>query len=273
MIAAFDTFFMPIIVAGLIGGAGTGLLGVYIVGMRMPFVGVCISHAAMAGAVFGMLLGVPELLCALAAAAMATAILGLIPPGRMRLDVNVAMGVLFPLMMGLTFLGIGLMPGPRSQMLGLLWGSLLFVGMRDVWMISLSSLALLVFSILFAKEMRAILFSRFLAAATGVHQQFVYVAFLALCGLVLTVNLQTVGGLMLFALIANPAAAALQVGKGYRSVCVLASILGGLSALGGLLAAYYLDLPTGACIVLVSTGLFLLSVLWRRVRGRLGYGE
>jgi manganese/iron transport system permease protein len=273
MIAALDAFFIPIIAVGLVGGAGTGLLGVYIVGMRMPFVGVCISHAAMAGAVFGMLLGWAELPCALVAAGVATAILGLIPPGRVRLDINVAMGVLFPLMMGLTFLGIGLMEGPKTEMLGLLWGSLLFVGARDVWMIVLSSLALLGFSVLFAKEMRAILFSRFLAAATGVHQQGVYIGFLALCGLVLTVNLQTVGGLMLFALIVNPAAAALQVGRGYRTICVLASVFGGLSALGGFLVAYELDLPTGACIVLVSTAVFLLAMLWRRVRGCLGQGE
>lgn len=261
----FDSFFIPILIAGLVGGSSTGLLGVYVMGMRMPFVGVCISHAAMAGAVYGALFGWPQLWCGLAAAAMATALLGIIPPGRLRMDVNVAMGILFPLMMGLTFLGIGLMPGPKTQLLGLLWGSLLFVSPLDVWMIVLAAVGLFGFSLLFAKEMRAILFSRFLASATGVHQQFVYILFLAICGLVLTVNLQTVGGLMIFALIANPAAAALQVGRGYRSICLLASVLGGLSALGGLAAAYYLDLPTGACIVLVSTALFLLALGWRRL--------
>ncbi|MBN1345896.1 MAG: metal ABC transporter permease [Phycisphaerae bacterium] len=273
MIAALDSFFIPIVVAGLVGGASSGLLGVYIMGMRMPFVGVCISHAAMAGAVFGVLAGLPELPCALAAAAVATAVLGVIPPGRMRLDVNVAMGVLFPLMMGLTFLGIGLMQGPKTEILGLLWGSLLFVTERDVLLIVAAGLALLIFSALFAKEMRAILFSRMLAAATGVHGQLVYVLFLALCGLVLTVNLQTVGGLMIFALIANPAAAALQIGRGYRSICLLATGMGGISAVLGLWVAYELDLPTGACIVLVSTGFFLLALLWRRVRGELGWGE
>ena len=273
MIAAFDSFFVPIVIAGLAGGASTGLLGVFVVGMRMPFVGVCISHAAMAGAVFGMLVGWPELPCALAAAGGATAILGVIPPGRARLDVNVAMGVLFPLMMGLTFLGIGLMSGPKTAMLGLLWGSLLFVSPDELIMIAAAGGALLLFSIVFAKEMRAILFSRFLAAATGVHQQLVYVMFLALCGLVVTVNLQTVGGLMIFALIANPAAAALQLARGYRALCVLAATLGGLSAIGGLLVAYVLDLPTGACIVLFSTALFLAAVLWRRLHERQGQAE
>ncbi len=273
MIAAFDSFFIPIIAAGLVGGAGAGLLGVSIMGMRMPFVGVCIAHAAMAGAVFGLLLGWPELACALVTAGLATAVLGAIPPGRLRLDVNLAMGVLFPLMMGLTFLGIGMMPGPRTEMLSLLWGSLLFVGAREVWMICLASGALVVFMLLFAKEMRAILFSRFLASATGIHERLVYVLFLAICGVLLTVNLQTVGGLMIFALIANPAAAALQIGRGYAAICLIAAVLGAVSAMGGLLMAYELDLPTGACIVLVSTALFVLAWAWRRLSVRMGRSE
>jgi manganese/iron transport system permease protein len=268
MIAGFDSFFVPIIMAGVIGGASAGLVGVYIVGMRMPFVGVCVSHAAMAGAVFGILLGWPQLPSALAAAAATTAVLGVIPPHRIRMDINVAIGVLFPLMMGLTFLGIGLIEGPRTQILGLLWGSLLFVTVRDVLWIALAGALLLAFAVLFAKEMCAILFSRFLASATGIHQQAVYVLFLALCGLVLTVNLQTVGGLMLFALIANPAAAALQIARGYRSTCIMASAGGALSALGGLVTAYQLDLPAGACIVLLSTALFLCAVLGRRLAHR-----
>jgi len=268
-----DMFLVPIFLSGVLGGAGTGLLGVFIVGMRMPFVGVCISHAAMAGAVFGLLVGWPEQLCALAVAAGATIILGTIPPGRTRMDINTAMGVLFPLTMGLTFLGIGLMSGPRTEVLGLLWGSLLFVDNRDVLLIGATTATLIAFSVVFAKEMRAILFSRFLAAATGVHQQLVYMLFLVMCGLVLTVNLHTVGGLMIFALLANPAAAALQLARGYRSVCFAAGTLGALSAVGGLMFAWGLDLPAGACIVLVSTALFLVALGVRRIGNRLGWGE
>ena len=51
-----DPFFYLIIFAGAVAGASTGLLGVYIVGMRIPFIGICISHAAMAGTMFACLL-------------------------------------------------------------------------------------------------------------------------------------------------------------------------------------------------------------------------
>ena len=62
---SLDPFYIPVILAAAVGGAGSGLLGVYVVGMRIPFVGVCMAHAAMAGAVFGILLDVPPLASAL----------------------------------------------------------------------------------------------------------------------------------------------------------------------------------------------------------------
>lgn len=258
-----DPFFIPVLAAGAVGGASAGLLGVFIVGMRMPFLGVCVSHAAMAGAVGGLLLGWPAFPCALAAAVVAAGSLGLvrIAPGRGVADGNVALGVLFSLLLGLTFLGIGLAPGPKTPMLGLLWGSLVFVGIREVWVVVATGVALVLFVCLFGKEMRAILFSRLLAAAAGIHETLVYTLFLGLCGLVLTVNLQAVGGLMIFSLITNPAVAAFRIAKGFVPVCIVASALGAASALGGFFAAYWLDLPTGACIVLVSSLLLAGAVL------------
>jgi manganese/iron transport system permease protein len=263
-----DPFFIPVLVAGVVGGASAGLLGVFIVGMRMPFIGVCVSHAAMAGAVGGMLVGWPAFPCALVAAVATSGSLGLIrtPPGRGTTDSNVAMGVLFSLLLGVTFLGIGLAPGPKTPMLSLLWGSLVFVSVREVWVAVASGVALVLFVILFGKEMRAILFSRVLAAAGGIHETFVYTLFLGLCGLVLTVNLQAVGGLMIFSLITNPAVAAFRVSRGFVPVCIVASALGAASALGGFFAAYWLDLPTGACIVLLSTLILAAIAAWERGR-------
>ena len=107
------------------------------------------------------------------------------------------------------------------------------------------------------------LFSRTMASATGVHETFVYALFLGLCGLVLAVNLPLVGGLMIFSLITNPAAAAYQVCRGHRAVVIAATLFGILSAVGGFVVSYYANLPTGACIVLTSALVFALAALYR----------
>jgi len=263
-----DPFFYLIILAGVIAGASCGLLGVYIVGLRLPFVGIFISHTAMAGTVYSYLLGLNPAVAATAISALAATSLAAIRPGRSRIDPNVAMAILFSLMLGLTFLGIGLVQGSRTEILGLLWGSILFVRRENVVVLAIAAMALILFAMLFNKELKALLFSRSIASATGVHETFVYALFLALCGVILAVNLPLIGGLMIFSLITNPAAAAYQICRGHRAVVVVSMAFGVVSAAGGFIVSYYLDLPTGACIVLVSTLLYALSAGYKALSSR-----
>jgi manganese/iron transport system permease protein len=263
-----DPFFYLVILAGAIAGASCGLLGVYIVGLRLPFIGICISHTAMAGTIYSYLLGLNPTVGPLVVSTAAAMSLAAVRPERSRLDPNVALAILFSLMLGLTFLGIGLVQGSRSEILGLLWGSILFVQKQNVLVIAVAATAFSVFALLFNKELKALLFSRTIASATGVHETFVYALFLGLCGVVLTVNLPLVGGLMIFSLITNPAAAAYQICRGHRAVVLTSTALGTLSAVGGFIASYYLNLPTGACIVLVSTALFAAAATHRTLCAR-----
>ncbi len=260
-----DPYFIPVIAAAVAGGASTGLLGLYIVGMRIPLIGICMSHAAMAGSIFGHLLGWPQTLCGIVAAAVASLVVSLVSQERVGINTDVVLGVILSLTMGLAFLGIGLAPGPKSRVLGLIWGSLLFVSGRDLLVITATSMVLLLFVFVFSKEMKAILFSRMLAKASGIHEGFVWGLFLAFCGVTLTVNLSTVGGLMIYGLMVNPAVAALQVCRSYRRAVAVAVFFGALSALGGFIVAYYLDLPAGACIVLFSSVLLAGAVSYRCV--------
>jgi len=260
-----DPFFHLVVLAGAIAGASCGLLGVYIVGLRLPLIGIFISHTAMAGTVLAFLLGLNPVLGPIVVSAAGAMSLAAIRPERSRLDPNVALAILFSLVLGLTFLGIGLVQGSRSEILGLLWGSILFVRPGSVIVIGVAAGAFGIFAAVFNKELKALLFSRAIASATGVHETFVYLLFLALCGVVLAVNLPLVGGLMIFSLITNPAAAAYQVCRGHRAVVTVSMLLGVLSSAGGFTVSYFLRLPTGACIVLTSTALFALAALYRAV--------
>lgn len=263
-----DPFFYSILLAGVIAGASCGLLGVYIVGLRLPFVGVFVSHTAMAGAVYSYLLGLNPVLGATSISAVTAMSLAAIRPGRTRVDSNVALAILFSLMLGVTFLGIGLIQDSRTEILGLLWGSILFVRRENIIVLSTAAAVLVLFTILFNKELKALLFSRSIALATGVHETFVYAMFLSLCGVILAVNLPLIGGLMIFSLISNPAAAAYQLCRGHRAIVVMSVALGVLSTAGGFFISYFLNLPTGACIVLASTLVFALSAGYRSFSGR-----
>ena len=126
----------------------------------------------------------------------------------------------------------------------------------------------LVFVATFYKEMRAILFSRTHAAAVGIHVTLVWTLFLLLSSLVLTVNFQTVGGLMIYSLLANPAVAASRLVRGYGRTLLWSALIGAFSGLGGLLISAFTDLPTGAMIVILSSLLVGLAAFIGHLKGR-----
>ncbi len=256
------------ILAAVFAGIGCSVVGVFIFCLRIPFVGVLISHAAMAGAILAQFLHVPEL-----PAAMGTAILSVFIAGpladRTDMDMNVSLSILFSLMMGLAFLGIGLIPEPKTPMLGLLWGNILLVTGRDL--LAMGAVTLLVLACLRAgyKEFKTILFSRTIAASVGIRDNLFFYALLLLSGAVVSVNLNSVGGLMLYSLLINPAAGASQLAYRLRTMILIAAALGLCAALLGLLCSYVWAFPTGASIVICSSMEFALCAFFSPKRGRL----
>ena len=240
-----------IILAAFLGGGSAGLLGIFVIGLRMPFIAVFSAHAALAGAVFGVLAGFPSSLSGFAGALFGALLLGFMLRNR-DIDPNVSLGILFSLMLGIAFLGIGLSEGPKSSMLGLLWGSLLFVTKTQIVVMFVLTLILAGFVMLFEKELKLLLFSRELAHLM-VPEWIIFSILLILAAGIITINLEIVGGMLLYSLIANPAVAALRIARTFRTAVVLSSTLGALSALGGFISAYWLNLPVGACIVLFSS--------------------
>jgi manganese/iron transport system permease protein len=252
-------FWLPVMLAGVLSGTSSAMLGVYVVGMRIPFLAVCVSHAALAGAVFGSLCGLDAswmMLPALVAAVVTALLLGLSEGRLLRMDANIVIGVLFSLSMGLAFLGIGLfgvLGRSDSEVRSLLWGSMNFCRWEEVRLMVGVTVLLALFVGAFRKELRAIMFSRLHATAAGVPVTLVWTGFLILTSASLTVNFQTVGGLMIYSLITNPAVAAFQLTRGHDRALVLAMVLGGAVSLGGFLIAWCTDLPTGATIVILSS--------------------
>lgn len=243
--------YLPVIAAAVLGGASAGALGAVVVGLRMPFLAVFTAHAALAGALVADLFELPQRPVAFAAALLGALALARLMQDR-DLDPNAALGTLFSLALGIAFLAMGLSPGPRAGALGLLWGSLLFVGRSQVTAIAVAGIVLAATLVVFDREIRALLFSRGLARHLVAAGPLTVVLMVAAAG-VISVNLETVGGLFLYSLVTSPAVAAARLARSYRGAVLGAAALGAASALAGFAAAWRFDLPVGACIVIAAS--------------------
>lgn len=263
-------YWIPVIGTGLAAGASCGLMGTFIVGMRVPFLGVCISHAALAGAVFGALLGLKneQLFYSSVFVAILTAVV-LASHGSWMTSVSPenALSFLFTASLGVSFLGLGFMEMrgmSDSSIRGLLWGSLIYCRWSDLWLSVISLIFLMAVTIVFNKELIAILFSEEDAKAMGIKSTLVYAIFLAATAFAMSANFKSVGGLMIYSLISNPALSAFQFTSGINKSAILSSIFGALSCGIGFIVAAIADLPVGPIIVITTSILVLLSFIHQK---------
>ena len=260
------------LVAAMLGGLVCGVVGVWVVMMNIPFVGVAMSHAAFAGAVTGLLLGINPLLTAAGFCIAASLLIGPVAE-RADIEPNVSLGIIFSVVLGFAFLAIGLMRGPRAGALSLIWGSILLVSGRDLVLMAVAAAAVLLFLALFYKEIQAVLYNREVARAVGIPERALFFAMLVLCGLSVTANLNTIGGLLIFSLIVNPPSAAYQLTWRLRTMYVLSALFGILSCLVGLLVSWLTDAPAGAVIIITSSAVFGVCLLASRKRRLAGTGR
>ena len=248
-------------IACVLCGASCSLLSVFVVLMKMPLIGVSMSHAAFADAVLGMLLDFNPFLSGFILCLLMAGVLGPLSDRTDMAPENL-LSIMFSLLMGIAFLGMGILTRTKAGALNLMWGSLLSLSCSDIVVLTVITLVLLLFLFLFFKEIRSVLFNRRLAAASGVPARLIYYALLFLTGAVVSSNLATVGGLLIFALLMQPGATALQLTYNLKYFFLISAAAGIGACVSGLFVSYIFDLPSGASVVLMATIIFAAAYVF-----------
>jgi len=228
--------------------------------MGIPFVGVAMSHAAFAGAIFGLFFQINPLLMAMIFSLASTLLIGPIAD-RGDLNPNISIGIIFSTLLGIAFLGIGLIKGPKTQAFNFIWGNILTVSSRDLRFLTGITVTVVLFLVLLYKEIQAVLFSRELAKAVGIPEKWLFYFLLFLCGATVTFSLNIIGGLLIFSLIINPPSAAYQLTYSLKKMYLLSVLFSVGSCVLGLLFSYIFDVPSGAVIIIVSSLIFGVCLL------------
>jgi len=258
-----DELYLKAFLSCSLTGAACGLAGAFIFLMEIPFVGVAVSHAAMAGGVWGVILGFPAKISAFIASIIMSAVLGPFSD-RLKMHINSVLSVMFAFLMALALLGVGIFEGHRQMMYSVLWGNVFLSGWNDiVFLVFLFALEA-VLIILFYSRLVLVMFNREMAAAGGVNEKLIYYTALVLTGAVVSAGMNTAGGLMIFGMIILPAAAARQLCTGMKSFIILSGAAGLFGGAGGAVTAFLLNLPVGATSVLFMAAVFTAAALSKK---------
>lgn len=253
--------------AGVLVGIGCAVLGAFVVLRGMAFVGDALAHTVLPGVVIAFLLGINLFMGALVAGVLTAIGIGWFSKeGQVAEDT--AIGVMFS---GLFALGIALLSQVQSyrDLTHILFGNILGVAPLDLGITAAVTVLVLLVVWAFFKELVATSFDPGHATVIGLSPGLVRYGLLIMLALVVVSGIQTVGVVMVAALLVTPAAAASLLTRRLPQMMGLAALLSVLAALVGLYASYYANIASGAAIVLTLTILFVLAFLLAPRRGLL----
>jgi ABC-type Mn2+/Zn2+ transport system permease subunit len=266
IVAPFEFGFMQrALLGGVLVGAICALVGTYVVLRGLAFVGDALAHAAFPGVVIAYLLeGSIDLGAAIFSLATALAI-GLVSR-RGRVSYDTAIGILFAGAFALGVLLMSTIHGYTVDLFSFLFGNVLGISERDLLLVAALGGTVVLTIILFYKELLLLSFDPTVAEAMGYPVQALNYLLLALIALTIVISIQAVGIILVVALLVTPSATAYLLTERFFRMMVLGVLLAALAAVIGLYLSYYLNVASGAAIVLVSTCLFFLVLAGRRTR-------
>jgi manganese/iron transport system permease protein len=264
---AYDFFLRAMVAAALVGLA-CAVVGTFMVLRGFAFMGDALSHAAFPGVVVAYLLRGPFYLgAAVAAVATALAIGWVSRRGELRSDT--AIGVLFAGMFALGVFLFSLIPNYVGDLFGFLFGEVLGIGVGDLIALVLLTAGVLAVVAVLWKELLYSTFDPLGAAASGLPVERLDYLFLALIALTIVVSLQSVGIILVVAMLVTPAATAQLVTRSFGRLVATSAGIGVLAPIVGLYLSFWVNSASGATIVLVETAVFAFTLgLARRPRGQ-----
>ena len=258
------SFVLRGLAAGILAGTACALLSAFIVWRGMAFVGDAIAHAILPGIVLAYLTGISMFIGALIAAVLNAIGIGYLSR-RGELKEDTAIGVIYT---GFFAFGILLLSKITSfqDLSHILFGNILGVATTDLWLM-LFVLAIVFFVVIyFYKELLVTSFDPSHSVAIGLSPEVVRYGLLLLVALTVVAAIQSVGVIMVLALLVTPAASASQLARRLPVIMILSVVFSILSAFVGFYASYYANVASGAAIVLTLTLFFIITFIIGRIR-------
>lgn len=257
-------FMQRAMIAVIMVGAVCAIVGTYVVLRGMAFLGDALSHAILPGVAAGYLIHGPShfaLFWWSLGTALATSLgIGAVSR-RTQLKEDTAIGIIFAGMFALGIALISTMHGYAADLTHILFGNVLSVGPRDLWLIGIFGGIAVLAVVLLYKELLVVSFDPVLAATLRLPAAALHYLLLLLIAMAIVVSLQAVGVALMLAMLVTPPATAYLVVRRMKPMMILAAGIGAFSGVAGLYLSYYLNMASGAAIVLVSTALFLLALI------------
>ena len=245
------------LVTAIVIGIVSGAVGCFIILRGISLMGDAISHAVLPGVALSFILGINFFVGAIVFGLFASMIITFIR-GNSIIKGDTAIGITFSSFLALGVILIGLARS-STDLFHILFGNILAVQDSDKWITIWVSVAVLIVIILFFKELLITSFDPQMAKAMGMKVNFYHYLLMILLTLVSVTAMQSVGTILIVAMLITPAATAYLYVNSLKSMILLSSTLGAVTSVLGLFLGTSFNVAAGSSIVLTSAVIFAIS--------------
>ncbi len=264
----FDFLNYPFMVRALISGSFMaillGWLGTFVVTRKMSLIGDGVAHASLAGIALALLLGWAPIPVAVVFAVIIAILIYLIEK-KTNISSDMAIALMFTTGMAVGIILLHFYQGYQPELVSYLFGNILTINISDFYNILAFGSLILIFLIVFYRQILFSTFDPIGAYLSGLRVWFYDLLLYISVAVAIVLSIKLIGIILVSALLVTPSAIAKLFSKSFKSFVVYTVISSVLVVVSGLLASYFLDLPSGAVIVLVGTLIFTITFVLKKL--------
>lgn len=258
-------FLQSALLTAIMVGVMSGIIGSFIILRGMSLMGDAISHAVLPGVAIAYMLGINVLLGASIFGIIAAILIGFVASST-KIKMDTSIGIIFSAFYALGFILIS-MAESSTNLHHILFGNILAVSDSDIMTTAIVIGLVILFVSIFYKELVITSFDEVYAKTYGLKVQVIHYGLMLMLTLVTVSALQTVGIILVVAMLITPAATAFLWTERLSNLLILSAVMGTVSAMIGLYLSYTLNWASGPAIVLVAAIIFFLSFLFSPKQG------
>ncbi len=255
-------FMQRSLVIAIIVGLLCAVVGSYLMVQRLALLGDAISHSVLPGLAIAFMLGANIFVGAFIAGVSSTIAITWIRT-RSPIKEDAAMGIVFSAFfaLGITLITL-IQKDNKIDLNHFLFGNILGVTAPEVRDTAIIAALVLLVVFLLYKELLFYTFDPLGAQAAGLPVNQLNFGLMLLIALTIVASMKTVGVILVLSLLITPGATAYLLVKRLHEVMILGAVIGIISSISGMYLSYFFNLPSGPAIVLVVSGLFVVSLLF-----------
>jgi zinc transport system permease protein len=256
-------FMQHAVAAGLLAGMICGVIGTLVVVNRIVFLSGGIAHAAYGGIGLSFFMGWPYLAGTMGFSMVSAMVMAAVTLNEKH-RADTVIGVIWAVGMALGVILIDLTPGYQADLISYLFGSILSVSRMEIFQMAGLFICILAVVWYFYHDFLAMSYDPEFAKVRGVPVNVLYFLLIGMVALAVVMVIRVVGLILVIALLTIPPYIAEQYAKSMAKMMVISTGLSLVFTIAGLYLSYYLNLTSGAVIILVAGLGFFISLIIKR---------